>query len=153
VIYERELNDDSGALDAYQEADRLAPDHADVIEALARLTVRVGLPEDEVLASLERLSRVATEPKSRARALCRAAEIARNHDWDKAQALFEAARKDDPDLAPATDGLVLLLRDRDRVPDAIRVLVEAAGRDVALVVDRSRWLADAADYRVALGDF
>src|SRR5205823_8122640 len=68
VIYERELDDDSGALDAYMEADRLDPDHPDVIEAIARLAVSVGLPEDEVLAALERLSRVASEPKARARA-------------------------------------------------------------------------------------
>ena len=34
VIYERELSDDSGALDAYRDADRLAPDHPDVLEAL-----------------------------------------------------------------------------------------------------------------------
>src|SRR5690242_19655698 len=42
VIYERELGDDAGALEAYQEADRLAPDHPDVLDAVARLVRRTG---------------------------------------------------------------------------------------------------------------
>ena len=152
VIYERELADDSGALDAYQESDRLVPDHPEVLEAIARLAVRVGLPEEELLAALERLGAVDADPHGRAKALCRAAEIARNHDWDKAQALFERARKDDPDLAAAVDGLAVLLRDRGELKAATDLLVKAADRP-GLSNERSRWLADAADFRVALGDF
>ncbi len=53
-IYDRELGDDSGALEAYREADRLEPDHPDVLEALARLTMKVGAPDDEALTVLER---------------------------------------------------------------------------------------------------
>src|ERR1044071_6701433 len=34
LLYERELGDDAGALDAYREADRLEPDHLDVVEGL-----------------------------------------------------------------------------------------------------------------------
>ncbi len=151
-VYERELVDDSGALDAYQEADRLDPGRPEVLEALARLAVRVGLPEEEVLAALERLGAVVSEPIARAKALCRAAEIACKHDWDKAQSLYERARKDDPDLIPAIDGLAVLLRDRGELGAAIDLLVKAAAR-LALVTERSRWLADAADYRVASGEF
>jgi tetratricopeptide (TPR) repeat protein len=151
-VYERELADDSGALDAWQEAEQLEPGRPEVLEALARLAVKVGLPEEEVLVALERLGAVATEPGPRARALCRAAEIARNHDWDKAQSLYERARRDDPDLVPAVDGLSVLLRDRGELGAAIDLLVKAADRP-AMVTERSRWLADAADFRVALGDF
>ncbi|MCW5804672.1 MAG: tetratricopeptide repeat protein, partial [Deltaproteobacteria bacterium] len=152
VIYERELADDSGALDAYQEADRLEPGRAEVVEALARLAIKVGLPEDEQLAALERVSAVTGAGATRAAALCKAAELARNQDWDRAQDLYERARRDDPDLIVAVDGLALLLRDRGQLAEAIALLEEAAGRP-RLAAERVRWLADAADYRVALGDF
>ena len=90
---------------------------------------RLGDPEDEALAA--RSSGSATliaEPKERARRSCRAAELAQLHDWDKAQELFERARKDDPDLAPAVDGLASLLRDRGQLAEAITLLVNAAER-------------------------
>lgn len=151
VIYDRELDDESGALDAYQEADRLAPGHPDVLDALVRLSMKIGVPDEEALATTERLAEVTTDPKLRARVLTRAAEIAKLHDWDKAQKLYERARKDDPDLAPAVDGYVGLLRDRGQLAEVMDVLV-AAAKNPAFVADRSRWLADAADYSVALGD-
>jgi len=155
LINERELADDAGALDAYQEADRLEPGRADVIESLARLAARVGLPEEEQLSLLERLGAIAASSmpdKERAGALVRAAEIAKNHDWNKAQSLFESARRDDPDLPSAVDGLAMLLRDRGELAAASDLYVKAADRP-AMSSDRSRWLADAADLRVALGDF
>ena len=120
LIHDRELgDDDSGALDAYREADRLDPDHPDALEALARLTVKVGAPDDEALTILERSGRLITDPKKRARVLVRAAELAKLENWNRASALFESARKDDPDLAEAVDGFVPLLRDRGQLADAI----------------------------------
>jgi tetratricopeptide (TPR) repeat protein len=153
-IYERELADDSGALDAYQEADRLDPTKPEVLEAIARLGVRVGLPEEEMLATLERLgaSSEGKPDKERAKTLVNAAEIAKNHDWNKAQSLFERARKDDPDLPTAVDGLAMLLRDRGELKAASDLYIKAADRP-AMASERSRWLADAADLRVGLGDF
>jgi tetratricopeptide (TPR) repeat protein len=152
-IYERELADDSGALDAYQEADRLDPGKPDVLEAIARLGQKVGLPEEELLGVLERLGAVEGKgDKDRAQSLVRAAEIAKNHDWNRAQALFERARKDDPDLPAAVDGLAMLLRDRGELAAASELYIKAADRP-GLLIERSRWLADAADLRVALGDF
>lgn len=150
-IYERELGDEVGALDAYREADRLAPDHHDTIEGIARLTARAGDQDAEALEALERLARVEPDPKARARALCRAAEMAKLQDWDRAQALFERARADDPDLMAAVDGLAVLLRDRGELSASIALLVEGADRP-ALAAERSRWLADAADFCVAIGD-
>ncbi|MEO8700247.1 MAG: hypothetical protein ABI867_09390 [Kofleriaceae bacterium] len=152
MIHERELADDSGALDAYQESDRLRPGHPDVLEALARLAVKVGLPEEEQLAALERLGATVKDPIERAGALVRAADLAKNQNWNKAQELYERARKDDPDLIPAVDGLAVLLRDRGELAAASDLLVKAADRP-ALLGERSRWLADAADFRVGLGDF
>ncbi len=153
-VYERELNDDAGALDAYQESDRLDPGKPEVLEAIARLGVRVGLPEEELMGTLERLGSLANgkPDKERAEALVRAAEIAKNHDWNRSQSLFERARKDDPDLPAAVDGLALLLRDRGELKAASDLYISAADRP-ALASERSRWLADAADLRVALGDF
>jgi tetratricopeptide (TPR) repeat protein len=152
VIYERELADEAGALDAYRESDRLAPDHPDVLEAIARLTPKIGDTSDgETLEALERLARVEPDPKARARALCRAAEIAKLHDWDRAQALYDRARADDPDLVPAIDGLAVLLRDRGELSASIDLLVAGAERP-ALAKERSRWLSDAADFCVAIGD-
>ncbi|HWO22163.1 MAG TPA: tetratricopeptide repeat protein [Kofleriaceae bacterium] len=151
VIYERQLGDEGGALDAYREADRLARDRHDVVEAIARLTVKTGDTESETLEVLERLAKVEQDPKARAQALCRAAEIAKLHDWDKAQALFERARADDPDLVPAIDGLSILLRDRGELSASISLLVTGAERP-ALGAERSRWLTDAADFCVAIGD-
>jgi len=148
-IYDRELDDPDAALDAFREADRLQPDHPAVLDAIARLVIRVGDSDGEALTALERLARVTFDAKARANTLCRAAEIAKNYDWDKAQKLFERAHKDDPDLVPAVDGLVTLLRDRGQLAEAITLLVQAAGHATA---DRSRWLTDAADYQVALGD-
>ncbi|MBA3396461.1 MAG: hypothetical protein H0T89_27770 [Deltaproteobacteria bacterium] len=151
LIYDRELGDDSGALDAYREADRLEPDRPEVLEALARLGAKVGVPEEEALEALQRLAAATVDPIERARVLCQAAEIAKLQDWNVAQQLFERARADDPDLIAAVDGLVVLLRDRGQLPEAISLLERAAARDT-LVDERSRWLADAADYCVALGD-
>ncbi len=151
VIYERELADEAGALDAYREADRLRPNDHDVVEAIARLTLKAGGLEGEALDALKRLAQVEPDPKARARALCRAAEMAKLDDWDKAQAMYERARIDDPDLVPAIDGLAVLLRDRGELSASIALLVEGAERP-ALAAERSRWLADAADFCVAIGD-
>jgi Tfp pilus assembly protein PilF len=150
VIFERELHDDAGALDAYQEADRLDRNHPDAVTGLARLAVRVsGIPEDEALAALERSANVIADPKERARQLTRAAELAKLTSWDKSQSLYERALKDDPDYVPAIDGYVGLLRDRGQLADAITVLVNSAER---VAPERARWLADAGDFCVALGD-
>lgn len=151
LIYDRELGDDSGALDAYREADRLEPDHVDVVDALARLELRVGGGDGDALATLERLGRLVKEPSKRAIALFRAADVARQYDYDKAQALYERARADDPDLVPAIDGLATLLRDRGDLSAVIALLTGAADRP-ALRAERARWLADAADFCVAIGD-
>jgi len=151
LIYERELGDDGGALDAYREADRLEPDHPDVLDALARLELRVGGEGSEALITLDRLVRLVKEPKQRAAVAFRAADVARQYDYDKAQALYEQARADDPDLIPAIDGLATLYRDRGELGAVIALLASAAERP-ALVAERSRWLADAADFCVATGD-
>ena len=151
LIHDRELGDDAGALDAYREADRIDPGHLDVLDALARLELRVGDSDGEALQTLERLARLVVEPARRATVLFRAAEVARHHDWDQAQALYDRARADDPDLAPAVDGLATLLRDRGELAAVVTLLVEAAGRP-ELAAERSRWLADAADFCVATGD-
>ena len=151
VIYERELGDDAGALEAYREADRLEPDHLDVVDAMARLELRVGDSDGAALLTLERLARMVREPARRATVLCRAADVARNYDYDKAQALYERARRDDADLVPAIDGLATLLRDRGELAAMVALLVDAAARP-ALAGERARWLADAADFCVALGD-
>jgi len=150
VIYERELHDDAGALDAYQEADRLDRNNPEAVAGLARLAVRVsGIPEDEALAALERSATVITDAKERARQLTRAAELAKLTSWDKAQGLYERALKDDPAYVPAIDGYIGLLRDRGSLADAITVLVNSAER---VSSERARWLVDAGDYCVALGD-
>lgn len=151
VIYERELGDDAGALDAYREADRLEPDQVDVVDALARLELRAGDSDGAALLALDRLARLVREPARRATVLFRAADVARQYDYDKAQALYERARADDPDLVPAIDGLATLLRDRGELAAMVSLLVDAAARP-ALAAERSRWLADAADFCVALGD-
>lgn len=150
-LYERELGDDASARDALRSADLLEPDHRDVLDGLARLAVRLGGLEDEALGALERTTKMTEEPKARARVLHRAAEIAKHHDYDKAQVLFERARAEDPDLREAVDGLVTLLRDRGDLAGSIELLVDAAARP-AFAEARSNWLADAADFSVALGD-
>lgn len=150
-IYERELADDAGALDAYREADQLEPGQHAVLDAIARLAGKLGVPDEEGIDALERLAGLTPDPKERARVLARAAELAKLYDWDRAQRLFERARADDPDLVEAVDGYVGLLRDRNQFAEAVRLLLEAAGRPTA-AAERSRWLTDAADYSVALGD-
>ncbi len=151
-IYERELGDDLGALDAYREADRLAPDHPDVLDAIARVALSLGDVDGEALATLERLVELTRETKARARMQVRAAEAAKLSNWDRAQALFEAALVGDPDLPSAVDGLASLMRDRGEFAQALELLLKAAARP-PLVGERSRWLADAADYAVATADF
>jgi tetratricopeptide (TPR) repeat protein len=151
LIYDRELGDDSGALDAYREADRLDPDHPEVLDAIARLELRAAGSDSEAMLTLDRLARLISEPRQRAGVVLRAADIARQYDYDKAQALYERARDDDPDLVPAVDGLATLLRDRGDLAGVISLLTGAADRP-ALIAERSRWLADAADFCVAIGD-
>ncbi|HUS30640.1 MAG TPA: tetratricopeptide repeat protein [Kofleriaceae bacterium] len=149
IIYDKELGDSGAALDAYREADRLVPNMPEVLEGIARLSLEVGVPEDEALSAAERFGSSVVDPKERARALVKAADIAKLQNWDKAQELFEQARKADPELPSAVDGLATLLRDKGQLSEAITLLVNAAERSKT---DRARWLADAADYCVALGD-
>jgi tetratricopeptide (TPR) repeat protein len=149
-IYDRELGDNAAAFDAYREADQLEPNRPDVLEGLARLSVIVGVPEDEALSAAERLGKSITDPKQRAAALCKAAEIAKLQNWDKAQDLYEQARAADPDLVAATEGLATLLRDKGQLSESITLLVNAAERIKG--EQKARWLVDAADLCVALGD-
>lgn len=150
-IYERHLGDDSGALDAYREADRLDPDRLEVVEGLARLAEKCGVPDEETLGYLDRLSHVVVGPPARAKVLVKAANIAALTDFDQAQMLYEQARADDPDLASAVEGFAKLLRDRGEERAAATLLEEAAVRP-AFDRQRSAWLADAADLCVATGD-
>ena len=147
-IYDKELKDDGAALDAYREADKLAPGKSDVLEGLARLSLEVG-QEEEALSAAERFGTSVQDPKERGKALCKAADLARLQNWDKAQHLYEEARKADPDLQEAVDGLASLLRDKGELSAAVQLLVNAAERSET---EKSRWLVDAADFCVALGD-
>jgi tetratricopeptide (TPR) repeat protein len=149
VIYDQYLADDAGALDAYREADKLELDRPEVLEAIARLGAKVGMPGEEALESLQRLAATMEDKLERAKVLAKAGEIAKLHDWDLSQKLFEKARVDDPEYVPAIDGLVGLLRDRGNLGEAIQLLEEVAKRPSS---ERSRWLVDAADYSVAQGD-
>jgi tetratricopeptide (TPR) repeat protein len=151
VIYERELGDLGGALDAYREADKLAPGHPETLAAMARLSVGEGAPEEEALDALERLAKVTPDQKERADVLRRAAEHAKLSDWDRAQRLFEESRACDPDLPQAVDSFASLMRDQGREKEMIALLLEAAARP-AMAKERSRWLTDAADSTVGLGD-
>ena len=151
VIYERELGDLGGALDAYREADKLAPGHPDTLTAMARLSVGEGQPEEEALDALERLAKVTPTAKERADVLRRAAELAKLSDWDRAQRLFEQSRTDDPDLPATVDSFAALMRDQGRETEMIALLLDAAARP-AMAKERSRWLTDAADSTVGLGD-
>jgi tetratricopeptide (TPR) repeat protein len=100
-------------------------------------------------AALERSATVIGDAKERARQLTRAAELAKLTSWDKAQGLYERALKDDPTYVTAIDGYIGLLRDRGQLADAITALVNSAER---VSSERARWLTDAGDYCVALGD-
>ena len=151
VIYDQYLADDAGALDAFREADKLDPDRPDVLEAIARLGAKVGMPGEEALESLQRLAGTIDDPIERARVLTKAGEVAKLHDWTLSQDLYERARKDDPDYVPAIDGLVGLFRDRGELGRVIELLEQGAARP-SLSAERSRWLADAADYCVAQGE-
>nr|HEX4314905.1 tetratricopeptide repeat protein [Kofleriaceae bacterium] len=150
TIYDVELGDDAASLEAYRDADRAEPDRPDVLDAMARLAARRGGLDDEVLATLERLAAATPDVRERARVWLRAADVARLVDYDRAQGYFERALHDDAELAPAVDGLVALMRDRGELAPAIDFLVSAAERAIP---DRSRWLTDAGDFSVALGDF
>ncbi len=150
-IHEREIHDDPGALDAYQEANRLEADNPEVLEAIARLAQRVGGFDDEALAALERVGDLLTDAKKRAPLSLRAAQMAVTVDGEKAQKLYERALADDPDLAAAVDGLAILLRDKGQLSEAVTLLINSADRP-SLAAERSRWLTDAADFCVALGD-
>ena len=149
IIYDRELDDQGAALDAYREAEELGCAKPDVLEGLARLSVKLGMPEEEALAAAEKFSSTVSEPKERARALVKAGELAKLQDWDKAQKLFEEAHALDRELVEAVDGLATLLRDRGQLSESIRVLVNAAEHAKA---DKTRWLLEAADFCVGLGD-
>ncbi|MBA3454658.1 MAG: tetratricopeptide repeat protein [Deltaproteobacteria bacterium] len=151
IIYERELGDDAGALDAFREADKLAAGNPDVLDAISRLAVKVGVPDEEAIDALERLAALAKAPQERAKVLCRAAQLARLYDYDRAQRLFERARTDDPDLTEALDGFVQLHRDKGQLAEAVVLLLHGAARP-GMIKEKSRWLTDAAGYCVALGD-
>lgn len=140
VTYERELGDDASALEWYAKA----PQDTDTLEARARILARLGQDSYDVL---EQLAAALTEPARRANVLLRAANLCQN--VDRAQELFEQALVDDPTLVAAVEGLALLLRDRGEMGGVADVYQTYAERFPA---ERSRWLAEAADFRLAEGD-
>ena len=71
------LSDQGAALEAFRESDRLQPGNRDVLEGIARLSVELGVPEDEALSAAERFGNVVSDPKERARALYKAADLAK----------------------------------------------------------------------------
>ena len=150
-IYDRELGDEAAALSAYRDADRLEPNQPLVLDAIARLVGQRGEADSEALDALTRLADGTTDAIERAKVLVRASTIARQIDYDIAQAQLERARRDDPDLATAVDGLASLLRERGDLRAAADVLLAGAKRE-ALVAEQARWLTESADYHVALGD-
>ena len=152
LIYDRELGDEAAALAAYRDADRLEPGQPHVLEALARLVGQRGEADSEALDALTRLAQGTGDAASRAPIWVRASAIARLLDYDIAQTQLERARADDPDLAAAVDGLASLLRERGDLRGAANVLLDGAQREATLASDRVRWLIEAADYHVALGD-
>jgi tetratricopeptide (TPR) repeat protein len=150
-IHERELADDAGALDAYQESNRLEPNQPAVLDAIARTAQRIGNLDEDALTALVQMAPLVADPNSRAEVLLRAAKLALLVNYDQAQSLFARALADAPDLIAAIDGLASLLRDRGQLADAVTALLNAAERP-SLTSERSRWLTDAADFCVALGD-
>ncbi len=152
AIYERELGDRGGALDAYRQADEIEPDHPEVVAALARLLEQRDAG-DEALAALQRHARLAADAGERAALLQRAAAVAWRAlgDADGAHDLLVRARDLDPDLLAAIDALVALQRERGQLAGAIELLAEAAARP-ALTDHRARLLGDAAELCDVLGD-
>ena len=63
----------------------LEPDRPDVLDALARLAIRRGGMDEDVLAALERLVAAIADARERARVELRAADVARLVDCDRAQ--------------------------------------------------------------------
>ena len=152
VLCDRELDDPDAALDAYRQADRLEPGRPEVLDAIARLCVRLDA-DDEALAALGRLIAATDAPAPRARVLLRAAEIAwrRLDDGDTAHELLARALRDDPDFAAAVDAMVALRRERGELAGALELLLAAAARP-ALDADRTRHLGDAAELCALLGE-
>jgi tetratricopeptide (TPR) repeat protein len=151
VLHERELDDGTGAFDAYRAANRLEPDRPDVLDALARLAAAHDL-HDEAMAALIQLARLAPEPARRADLLHRAASIAWRHldDGDTAHDLLTRARADAPGRIDLLETLADLHRERGALAEAVEVLTEAAG--AALAADRARLLGEAAALCTTLGD-
>jgi tetratricopeptide (TPR) repeat protein len=151
ALHERELDDGTGAFDAYRAADRIEPDHSDVLAALARLAAAHDL-HDEAIAALIRLARLAPEPARRADLLHRAATIAWRHldDGDTAHDLLVRARADTPGRLDVLETLAELHRERGALAEAVEVLTEASR--AATDADRARLLGEAAGLCATLGD-
>jgi tetratricopeptide (TPR) repeat protein len=153
AIYDQQLGDDEAALTAYRDADRLEADRPEVLDAIARLVAQRGESDQEALDALTRLAERTAEPLDRAKILVRASAISRQLDYDIAQRQLEQARRDDPSLPAAVDGLASLLRERGDLRGAVTVLLSAARPPAQPTSeDAARWLTDAADYDVALGE-
>ena len=152
ALQERELDDPAAALEAYRCADQLEPGRPDVLDAIARLSMRLDAHDDAMAALCQAVA--ATEaPAPRARVLLRAAEVAWRglDDGDTAHELLERALRDDPDFAAAIDAMVALRRERGELAGAVELLLAAAARP-ALVADRARRLGDAAELCAQLGE-
>ncbi|HUQ03628.1 MAG TPA: tetratricopeptide repeat protein [Kofleriaceae bacterium] len=152
ALQDRELDDPAAALDAYRCADKLEPGRADVLDAIARLSVRFDA-HDDAMAALSQLVAATEAPAPRARVLLRAAEVAWRglDDGDTAHELLARALRDDPDFAAAIDATVALRRERGELAGAVELLLAAAARP-ALVADRARRLGDAAELCAQLGE-
>ncbi|HVK76603.1 MAG TPA: tetratricopeptide repeat protein [Kofleriaceae bacterium] len=152
ALHDRELDDPAAALDAYHHADRLERDRPEVLDAIARLCVRLEA-HDDAMAALARLIAATEPPAARARVLLRAAEVAWRglDDGDTAHGLLARALRDDPDCSAAVDAMVALRRERGELAGAVELLLAAAARP-ALAAERARRLGDAAELCAELGE-
>ncbi len=123
AVYEREVEDDEAAIEAYRQALELEPSNKTALDALERLYTKLDRPA-ELLAVYERQLELSTDYRERVKVLFKSAAIweDRYQNLANADACVEAVLSVDPANLQAIKTLERLRRTQERWEELIAVL-------------------------------
>jgi len=141
-IYERELNDDAGAMVAYREALELDPTNATALDALERLYTKLDQP-NELLEIYQRQLELSTDYRDKVKSLFKSASIweSRFQNLANADLCVEQILAIDPQNLAAIRTLERLRRDQGRWEELLGVLDRHAQLSSSLQEQAELWVS------------
>ena len=141
-IYERELNDDAGAIVAYREALEFEPTNATALDALERLYTKLDQP-NELLDIYQRQFELSADYRDKVKSLFKSASIweSKFQNLENADLCVEQILAIDPQNLAAIRTLERLRRDQGRWDELLGVLDQHAQLSTSAQEQAELWVA------------